>query len=678
MSKIMTPLAVKEAMLSKIASSLLEEADAKKLKFKYLTADQSKELSIPVEAPGFVIPYFDLDGRQTKFWRFRYLEDTRKGFDVLSGRKALRYVQAAGGINEVYLSPMMDWRKMAENVSIPLIITEGELKAAAATKVGLPTIGLGGVFCFKSNKAKETMLPMLRQITWKARETVICFDSDAITNPMVVMAENQLARLLTDAGATVRIARLPAAEDGGKVGLDDYLLEHDPEELKALALGAELFSTCKALHEMNEMVAYVRDPGLIYDYKNNMRLSCVNFTSHAYSNSHHAVYNEAGKAVNKKTAQVWLEWGHRSELERVTFAPGEPRIFNRQLNMWEGWPVEPKRGEVRPWRELLDHLFTNTEPGARKWFEQWVAYPMQHPGAKMVSAAVFWGRVKGSGKTMVGATIMRVYGRHSAEINDTQIEDVDNTWGENMQFILADDITGHSNRKLANRLKTMCTQQTIKINQKFVPKYTVPDRLNYYFTSNDPDAFYLDDGDRRYFIHEVKCGKLDTDFRKRFISWRDEDSNIAALFHYFLNIDLAGFDPFADAYETVAKEEMTQLVKSDLDSWICDLREKGNISLKLPGDLFTVNEILAAYDPMGLTKVTKMGVARALKKAGYSAPGRNGHMIISPKYGNIRLYVCKNFAKWEDCSAKTIYTHYEENRAMVPSGKPAEKKKPKF
>src|SRR6267378_2329320 len=131
MSKLATNAAVKEAMLVKIADSLLDSKDAVKLKFKpYTAAEQQKELATPASAPGFIIPYFDITGKQTKFWRFRYLEDTRKGFDVLSGRKALRYVQASGGVNEVYLAPFVDWREIAENPEIPLVITEGELKAA--------------------------------------------------------------------------------------------------------------------------------------------------------------------------------------------------------------------------------------------------------------------------------------------------------------------------------------------------------------------------------------------------------------------------------------------------------------------------------------------------------------------------------------------------------------------
>lgn len=675
MPKLATIAAVKSAMLLKLEGSLLNSADATKLKLKPLLAAEVKALDVPSAVPGFLIPYFSLDGKPTEFWRLRYLEDTRKGFDLAAGRKALRYVQPSGGLNEVYLPPFVDWRKLAENPAVPLVITEGELKAACLTKLKIPTIGLGGVWCFKSAKNKEAMLPMLRQIVWKDRTVIICYDSDAVTNPMVVMAENHLAKLLTAKGASVKIARLPSGEDNQKIGADDFLLTRTPEEFIALIEQASDFKAGQALHEMNELVAYVRNPGLVYDYKNAMRVSCSDFTSHAYANYWHDEEMPTAngtKNVKVQTAKAWLQWECRTELECVTFAPGKARIFERKLNLWQGWEVEPLLGSVTPWKMLLDHLFQGTEEGARKWFEQWCAYPLQNPGAKMASAAVFWGKTQGSGKTLIGHTLMKIYGKYSSEITDAEIEDDRFDWAENMQFVLADDITASNNRKLANRLKTMITQKTLKVNQKYVPRYSVPDCINYYFTSNDPDAFYLDDGDRRYFIHEVMAGKIPVEFRLKFIAWRESVAGVAALFHYLLNIDLTGFDPQAEAFITHAKTEMIQLTKTDLGTWVADLRSAPDKVFKLKGDLFTSAELLLMYDPMGASKVTANGMARELKRAGYRSPGRTGSMAVT-KLGNVRLYAIRNSSSWEDSSMKRIIEHYESNRAMI-----TEKKSVKF
>lgn len=662
--KLATLEAVRAAMLTKVEGSLLTAADAQKLKLKPMTAEQVKALDVPATVPGFMIPYFNIDGKPSKFWRLRYLEDTRKGFDILNGRKALRYVQPAGGINEVYLPPFVDWRRMAENTNIPLTITEGELKAAAASKHGIPTIGLGGVWCFKSNRAVVSLLPMLKEITWKGRRVVICYDSDAVTNPEVVKAENALAAELTLNGAEVFIARLPMGPQGAKVGIDDFLLTASVDEFAALLLQASSFAACHALHAMNELVVYIKNPGLVFEHKGRQRMRSSDFTSHAYA---HYWHDEAQgeKVIKKQTAMAWLQWPHRTQLEAVTFAPGQPPITENKLNIWDGWPLDPKKGSVAMWAKLLDHLFEDTDPAARKWFEQWCAFPMQNPGYKMASSAVFWGVETGTGKTLAGNTLMRIYGKYSTEITDLEIEDERFEWAENMQFVLADDITGSSNRRLANRLKTMITQKTLKLNIKFVPRYSVPDCINYYFTSNDPDAFYMDDKDRRHFIHEVLASKVTEAFRNEYAAWMHSDEGIRALFYYFLHLDLTGFDPHGEAFQTAAKRDMISVTKSDISSWVLDLRVNEARTLKLKGDLFTSAELLAMYDPMGNAKVSANGMARELKRAGFRAPGTGS--MAATKFGNVRLYAIKNPEFWKKQKHKAIVDHYESNRSMEPT-----------
>ncbi len=663
---------VRAAMMAKIAGSLLDAKDATKLKFKPMTAEQVKALDVPCTASGFMIPYFDLDGKQSKFWRFRYLEDTRKGFDVLNGRKELRYVQPGGGVNEVYLAPFLDWRKIAENPTIPIIITEGELKSAASTKAGLPAIGLGGVWCFKSTAAKASLLPMMKLFVWKDRTVYICYDSDAASNPLVVMAENHLAKELTAQGSDVMIVRMPTAEDGSKVGVDDYLLTNTPSDFKTLLSNSNPYAACFALHEMSERVVYIRNPGLVYDFKNTMRLSTSDFTSHAYANYWH---DEASgdKIVKKPTAIAWLQWPQRNELESITFAPGQPKTFSNKLNLWDGWPLTPKKGSVAMWKELLDRLFETVDPGARKWFEQWCAYPIQNPGAKMASCVCFWGSDEGSGKTLVANTLMKIYGQYAGEETDAALEDDRCDWAENKQFVLLDDITGTTNRRLANRIKTMTTQKTLKINPKYVPRYTVPDCVNYYLTSNDPDAFYMDDSNRRNFIHEVTSGRLPKEMRDRYIAWMDSEDGQRALFYYLLNVDLIGFDPHGDAYYTAAKADMINLTKSDIASWVANLKANEGKQLKLPGDLYSAAELLSSYDPMGQGKVTTNGMARELKRAGYRAPGTTQSMAVT-KFGNVRLYAIKNQEFWKKAKTKAVVDHYESHRAMEPVARKRESK----
>jgi hypothetical protein len=564
-------------------ASGLDAEDAALLGFTPVTAEECPKLGLPASAEGFRLPYFNLAGETTKFFRVRYMEDTRKGFDKYTTKKPMRYGQPRGTLNELYLPPFVDWAAVAADADVPLLITEGELKSACATKHGLPTVGLGGVWCFQSAKEGKPLLAGFHGFQWKDRTVYIVFDSDAATNPDIVSAESRLAKRLVEQGASVWVCRLPGLEDVKKVGLDDYLVLNGLEAFQREVLEtAYEFTGSAALHELNTRCVYVRDPGLIWDRDMRQRLTPSAFKDHAFANVHYweqRVTKQGSSMVRMPAAKAWIEWEHRSECRGVIYAPAAGEVTeDGYLNTWTGWGVpEPAKGDVSHWHALMRHLFGNDEE-ARHWFESWCAYPIQHPGAKLATAVLVWGTVHGSGKTLVGHTLMRLYGvKNSAEIHDSAFDDDRMEWAADKQFVLADDIVAKGDRKLMRRIMTLVTQKTIRLNPKYVPSYAIPDTINYYYTSNDPDAFYMDDGDRRFFVHEVAADKF-APYRE-YVKWRDSDAGIAALWHYLLSLNINAFDPQAPAPETRGKREMQDLGKSDLGSWVRELRDNGDVLL---------------------------------------------------------------------------------------------------
>lgn len=181
---------------------------------------------------GLAIPYRGCqfsDG--TPYLRVRLDQPftTKKGDRV-------RYLSRKGERNRLYLPPLLppNW---ATDTSIPLAITEGEKKAAAACQAGIACLGLSGVWCWRTTlgSAGQTLpIPDLCNIVWVDRQVSIVYDSDLATNERVQEAEEALTKELTSRGAQVRRVRLPAGTDGAKVGLDDYLLHHSKEVFEHL------------------------------------------------------------------------------------------------------------------------------------------------------------------------------------------------------------------------------------------------------------------------------------------------------------------------------------------------------------------------------------------------------------------------------------------------------------
>ena len=668
-SKFRTPAEVREALYDKMGECGLDQSLAVSLGFAPYEAEAVQPmLGLPIAKAGFLIPYHDFKGAKTKFWRFRFLETTNNGFSAHTDKKDVRYLQPKKSTNEIYIPPIINWAEVIEDITKPIVITEGELKAACACAVGVPTLGLGGVWCFRSAAAHLPMLPQFSQVSWKGRLVYICYDSDASSNHMVITAENALARELLNLGAVPLIVRLPSLCPPMKTGLDNYIVSEGAESFRAIIDEARPWKASQELHAMNEEVVYVNNPGVILRLDNLQRIAPRAFTDHAFATRRYfeeIVTDKGTKLVEKSAAVEWLKWPNRATVERVTYAPGALRITDGgELNIWKGWGCHPVEGDVTPWIELLEHIFKD-QPSAMLWFEKWLACPLQNPGIKMATSVLLWGREHGSGKSTMGYTLFKIYGDNATEIQDKDLSAGFNEWAENKQFVLGDEITGGDKRSSADRMKSMITQKLLRLNPKYIPSYTVPDCINYLFTSNHPDAFFLEDRDRRFFIHEVKGKPLPAPFWTKYYKWLN-GSGAHALFNHLLNLDLKDFNPQAPAIMTDSKQEMIDNGRSDLGSWVSMLRDCPETVLRLgekvlEHKLWTASELLALYDVKNQGKVTTNGLARELARAGFERVYRG--MPVPTTMGPQKLWMIRPFCE-DGMSGPQLGNLYTNERGL--------------
>lgn len=615
---------------------------------------------------GIVIPYFDPDGKKNTFFRVRYLEEPT-GF-AAQVAKPMRYEQPLGTMNDVYLPPLLNlsWEIILADPKLEINITEGEFKAASACAVGIPTLGLGGVDVWRSKKRGVDLLPALGRTNWNGRTVTICFDSDAATNPNVVRAQVSLSHELSARGALPRIVSLPAADDGTKLGLDDYLVRYGREKYESLVAETPYLTEAQALWELNSEVLYVLDPGLVIIQETGQKLSPANFVHHSFANRHFVRMLPNGKTKKEQTAHEWIRWESRFELKRITYAPGQPRVTaENEWNEWKGWGCDPEPGDVTPWHKLLDYVFGN-DTESRRWFERWCAYPMQHPGTKMFTAIVLWSVHQGTGKTLLAYTLRNIYGDNAVEIKDKHLTGGFNSWSRNKQFIIGDEVTSRSDKRdEADALKGMITNEVVRVNEKFIPEYSIPDVMNYFFTSNNPDAFFLEDADRRYFVWEITKSPADLKFYHAYDKWL-KGGGAKHLFHHLLNLDLGEFNPKSPAPSTQAKHAMIVDNKSDVGMWVHHLKEDPRSALSQLGsgiaaaecDLFSSEQLHHCYDPEKNGRVTVNGLGKELKRAGFRQVNEGAPIRTAAKL--MRLYAVRNADRWVEAETSEIVAHWNK------------------
>jgi DNA polymerase-1 len=136
------------------------------------------------------------------------------------GRPA-KYLTPAGQANALDINPIA--REWLPDVRVPIVLTEGTIKADAGVSVGFAAIGLGGVDGGWRNGApvdEWQLLPL------KGRTVLVAFDSDVSRKATVRGAQHRLTGYLQKRGAEVEIVLLPPGAHGEKVGLDDFLVSH--------------------------------------------------------------------------------------------------------------------------------------------------------------------------------------------------------------------------------------------------------------------------------------------------------------------------------------------------------------------------------------------------------------------------------------------------------------------
>lgn len=657
---------VNELFANKVLSSGVPVADALLMGMSPMTSEESSQAGLwPL--PALKIPYFDpwkgsplaAGSRWPDFFRARCLREP-----VNAPKDFAKYLQPARTGTCAYFPrhPDVDWKTALADPDRMLLITEGELKSAAACLRGYATIGLGGVWNFSSRNNDTSFLPELERVAWARRDVYIIYDADLMANPDVAKAAWRLACELYERGALPHLALLP--QEGAKTGLDDFLLAHVDADLDEILRRARQLTAVRPLWELNEKYAAVMEGDTeVVDVATGLKLKDRQLKHRETKRFTEWRLTPNGAVVAEKmsAASAWLDWPLRSTVRRLTFDPKrEPlSVLSGDFNTWTGLAIKPTMGDVTPFITLIDHLFTGSEPWIKDWFLNWLAYPLKHVGTKMFTAVILWGLIHGSGKTLVGVTMKKIYGQAFTKIGQRELKSEFNAWAASKTFILGDDITGIDRMDIHDTIKVMITQDTAWINPKGLTPYELDDYANWLFTSNRANAFYLDSGDRRFFVWEVPqgAGKLSREFYIDYMAWLDGDGP-SYLLQWLLDRNTSKFDPGDAAPETSSKKKMREEARSDVVNWVEDLASDNSI-LSADWDLYTSKQLCDIYAlALGITADNKLigQMGRALSAANFQQVyGRRpitGSGIVSARY-----YAIRNPAKWLKATLPEIQKH---------------------
>ena len=402
---------------------------------------------------------------------------------------------------------------------------------------------------------------------------------------------------------------------------------------------------------LNEKYAWVVKHSCVYRFEHCDFVS-IEKLRQQYANT--KIKMNVGDSIKWVTyADVWHRSAKRRQHLNVDFMPGKPKIFEEKINQWEGWGAEARPGDITPWNEMLDYVFAG-DAAMRCWFEQWLAYPLQHPGTKLTTAVVLWSIKQGVGKSMIGETMCRIYGDHGKIITAVELHSGFNNWMRAAQFILGEENSSSDRRADSNKLKVLITSDRVYLNEKYQPAIDTKNCANFMFTSNHADAFYLEDADRRYFVWEIKAERKPDAFYANFVDWRDNRGGAEALMDYLLKLDLTDFNAKGNAPVTEAKEEMIRQGKSDLERWLTDaVEDEISVRTVFGKEIAHINEVAEIYNREQRCRSNSTAVSRALSRIAPHAKRR----VVTGR-GRQSLVSLINHEHWEKAENSAWQTEY--------------------
>jgi hypothetical protein len=602
MTKKTARIALPAEALDDLARSGLDAHDAHLMRLSHASPSWCDE-NTGWERTGYRISYFDLDGAPIDgFWRVRFTDEAKPSRFAGKREEPPKYSQPLGTRPYAYFPPQVNWRALANDATQPITITEGEKKAACAAKHGIPCIGLGGVWSFRSTGREWAFLPELDQIAWEGRTVEICYDSDVMTKREVHSALVELSMRLAERDAIVNYVFLDPQPDIPKMGLDDYLVANGAA--KYAALTRQHSKVSQAFQILNQRACYLVKQGAYWDFEHRVMMDW----GHAKQSLSPLAFIPVTKGqknpvtVDEPAFQRWCESPARLEAKALAYEPGNFSTITAEgnVNLWQPPTLRPKRGSAGPWLDLVKYIFREQE--YVDWFLQWFAYPLQNPGTKLYQSVFVHGEGQGVGKSFVVTPICDVlYGENFTRLTN---DDLHSTFNENLvnrQFALIDEIHVANNidrRNLMSKLKDMITRERVSVNRKYERPYFVRDCTNYYITSNYQNALPLDPEDRRFFViaaPEQPMQPSQYSFIDKHV--RSESGQQAILYHLLNKIDCSDFDPKGPALKTVFREGVVTAGFNHAEEFVYRLcyEQESMLSGRVSFPLLTIDDMLRLY-----------------------------------------------------------------------------------
>jgi hypothetical protein len=346
---------------------------------------------------------------------------------------------------------------------------------------------------------------------------------------------------------------------------------------------------------------------------------------------------------------VWRERVPVRKFERLIYLPEKPefpygssRVF---YNIWRKSGIKARLGDVKP---FLDHMaFLFPHEGDRELVLDYLALLVQKPAEKIRFALLIRG-AQGTGKSWIGNLMERIIGTPNVvRPSNDEVVSRWTGWMEGAQLAIVEELMTLGRLEVANRLKPVITDPTIRIEEKYCSLYSIPNHLNFICFTNHEDALKIEHGDRRWLVVFSPAAKQDAGYYERLFGYLE--SGGAAFVKQWLLQRQTVLNGHGVAPATSGKETMRRMSMGDAESYLLDLYEGREPPFDF--DLVRVDDLVQAV-PAKLSGKSSLRsrLAKFLKEE-LGAVAHTRHTKQHPNRPHYQLWSLRQHDVWDGIGA---------------------------
>jgi hypothetical protein len=227
--------------------------------------------------------------------------------------------------------------------------------------------------------------------------------------------------------------------------------------------------------------------------------------------------------------------------KQTAFTPNATQL--NTLNYWVGYTVKAVSGDCSIIRDYLFEIICDCHLPSYKYLLQFLAHMIQSPGEKPGIVPVLIGG-QGTGKGVFFQLIKAIWSKTTLLVSDVnEVVGQFNAGLERNYIVCMDEALFAGDKRSLDRLKSIVTESTIRIEQKYQPSRTIESVHRFFAATNHKHFAHIDNDDRRFFFLRVSSVRQqDTKYFKDLCDSFRDGATLEGFVDFLMDLNLAKFN----------------------------------------------------------------------------------------------------------------------------------------